>query len=217
MNRRFIIMVLIPLTFTITLTIAIKHQAQWLLNIDNLTLQYIITKRTEVLTKLFSIITILGNIEGIVPLVSIAFIILKIIWSKQIGWIYLLSTFSSSLLVNPFIKVLIQRDRPHIDYRLVDISGFSFPSAHSMNAVVTIGLLFWLISITMDMRYKRIVCLFISSLIILLIGFSRIYLAVHYLSDVLAGFSYGLLINAIWIYYFKRHPNIFDKERTSQV
>lgn len=90
-------------------------------------------------------------------------------------------------LLNLLLKALIQRPRPE-GYRLVAESGFSFPSGHSMVAMAFYGLLIWMVwRYEKDALVRRLGVIGFG-LVIVLVGLSRIYLGVHYASDVLAGF-----------------------------
>lgn len=90
-------------------------------------------------------------------------------------------------LLNLLLKTLIQRPRPE-GYRLVAESGFSFPSGHSMVAMAFYGLLIWMVwHYEKDALVHRLGVIGFG-LVIVLVGLSRIYLGVHYASDVLAGF-----------------------------
>ena len=90
-------------------------------------------------------------------------------------------------LLNLLLKTLIQRPRPE-GYRLVAESGFSFPSGHSMVAMAFYGLLIWMVwRYEKDSLVHRLGVIGFG-LVIVLVGLSRIYLGVHYASDVLAGF-----------------------------
>ncbi|HJI81713.1 MAG TPA: phosphatase PAP2 family protein [Eggerthellaceae bacterium] len=95
------------------------------------------------------------------------------------------------VLLNVLLKELVQRPRPE-NINLVVETGFSFPSGHSMVAMAFFGLLVWLVWHYEKDRTLRLACCAGFLLIILLIGISRIYLGVHYASDVLAGFCISL-------------------------
>lgn len=95
------------------------------------------------------------------------------------------------VLLNVLLKELVQRPRPE-DINLVVETGFSFPSGHSMVAMAFFGLLVWLVWHYERDRTLRLACCAGFLVIILLIGISRIYLGVHYASDVLAGFCISL-------------------------
>lgn len=101
------------------------------------------------------------------------------------------------VMLNLLIKEIVQRPRPE-DINLVLETGFSFPSGHSMVAMAFFGLLVWLVWHYERNRTLRWGCCIGFSLIILCIGLSRIYLGVHYASDVLAGFCVSLAWLAIY-------------------
>lgn len=90
-------------------------------------------------------------------------------------------------LLNLLLKTLVQRPRPE-GYRLVAESGFSFPSGHSMVAMAFYGLLIWMVWRYEKDAFVRWLGIIGFGLVIVLVGLSRIYLGVHYASDVLAGF-----------------------------
>lgn len=97
-----------------------------------------------------------------------------------------------STLLNQALKFAIQRPRPDVALRLVDIGGFSFPSGHSMAAMAFFGLLIWLVWHGVRSRGARSGLVTVLCVAICAVGFSRVYLGVHYASDVLAGFCASL-------------------------
>lgn len=101
-----------------------------------------------------------------------------------------INLFSSSV-INTSIKYLIRRDRPNI-LRLIEIIGYSFPSGHSMVSMSFYGFLIYLSFKNINSRWKYVMA-FVLTTVILLIGLSRIYLGVHYFSDVIGGFTLGIL------------------------
>ena len=117
---------------------------------------------------------------------------------KRPGWCCALNVGLVALL-NVGIKALVQRPRPE-GIGLVVEGGFSFPSGHSMAACAFFGLLVWLVWHYEEDRRRRILFSAAFSLVILLIGISRIYLGVHYASDVLGGFCASI----IWLALYTR-------------
>lgn len=99
--------------------------------------------------------------------------------------------------LNQICKFIVQRPRPE-GFRLITEVGYSFPSGHSMVAMAFYGLLAWMV-----WRYERdvpvrIVCVSGFALIVVMVGISRIYLGVHYASDVIAGFC----LAAAWLTFY---------------
>lgn len=104
-----------------------------------------------------------------------------------------------SLVLNVVLKQIIQRPRPD-GFRLIAETGYSFPSGHSMISMAFFGLLVWMVwTYEKDRRFRLIWCA-LFSLIIVMVGVSRIYLGVHYASDVLAGFCVSL----IWLAFYTK-------------
>ncbi len=102
-------------------------------------------------------------------------------------------------LLNELLKQIVQRPRPE-GYRLIPEVGFSFPSGHSMVAMAFYGLFIWMIwRYEHDARLKWLKSAGFV-VIILAVGFSRIYLGVHYFSDVVAGWC----VSYLWLVFFTK-------------
>ena len=91
-----------------------------------------------------------------------------------------------------FLKKLFQRKRP-LAPLLAAARGLSFPSGHAIMAVTFYGLIIYIITQVIGISWLQVSLIILLIILILLIGFSRVYLRVHYASDVLAGFIIGLL------------------------
>lgn len=92
------------------------------------------------------------------------------------------------------LKQLFQRKRP-LSPLLKAAKGLSFPSGHAIMAVTFYGLLIYILQHTIDINWLRILSTILIIILIFLIGFSRVYLRVHYASDVLGGF----IIGSLWL------------------
>lgn len=112
---------------------------------------------------------------------------------KRPGWCCAVN-LGLVVLINQILKFIIQRPRPD-GFRLATASGFSFPSGHSMAAMAFFGLLAWLVWRYEKDRRQRTLLVTAFALIIVMIGVSRIYLGVHYASDVIGGFC----LSVIWL------------------
>lgn len=102
-----------------------------------------------------------------------------------------------AVALNVLLKQLVQRPRPD-GFRLIAETGYSFPSGHSMVAMAFYGLLAWMVWHYERDRFVRWFCVIGFGLVIVLIGVSRIYLGVHYASDVIAGFCVSLIWLALY-------------------
>lgn len=126
------------------------------------------------------------NFGGATFLTGIAFLLLLVIKNKKIG-ISICSNLVIATGLNILLKNILQRPRP-TEYRLIDESGYSFPSGHSMISMAFYGFVIYLIYKYVKNKYIKWSLITILSILIVSIGISRIYLGVHYTSDVLAGF-----------------------------
>lgn len=159
--------------------------------VDQWIVRNVLNIRNEHLTALMKIVTNLGGIIIIGPgtLIIVACLLLK----KDIHTAASLSiAVTGGIILNNLLKLFFQRPRPISETTLVEISGWSFPSGHSMNSIIFYGMLVYLLTKSLVSWRLRIFMLIVIFSIIFIIGISRIYLQVHYLSDVLAGFSCGL-------------------------
>lgn len=132
----------------------------------------------------------LTHFGGAIFLILLSIFLLLIIKNKKMGW----SVFTNLAVVvglNQFLKYIIQRPRPE-EYRLIEESGYSFPSGHSMVSMAFYGYLIYLIYRHIKNQYLKWTLIISLGILICLIGISRIYLGVHYTSDVLAGFLMAL-------------------------
>ncbi|WP_282940953.1 phosphatase PAP2 family protein [Paenibacillus sp. RC67] len=114
---------------------------------------------------------------------------------------FFLGILLSSWLLNELLKLMFHRARPTI-HRIAEATGYSFPSGHSMAAFTLYGALSFLIWRHIPTRWGRVLLLFCSVVMIGMIGISRIYLGVHYPSDVIGGYlaSGSLLTLFIWLF-----------------
>src|SRR5437868_11853644 len=94
--------------------------------------------------------------------------------------------------LNEWVKVLVHRHRPYIDGTFVDWSGYSFASGHTIGATLLYGQLALFVLPLIKKRHRRVLVLSICALLILTVGFSRIALGAHYLTDVLAAIFFGI-------------------------
>lgn len=136
--------------------------------------------------KLTDIMTIITNISSAYALIVITILLLILIKNKKIP---ILITFNLifSFLSSQLIKIILRRDRP-VNISLVNAMGFSYPSGHSMVSMAYFGFIAYLVYKYIDNTIVKVILIITLFISIIAIGFSRIYLGVHYFSDVLGGF-----------------------------
>jgi undecaprenyl-diphosphatase len=165
------------------------ENAEWMLSIDNSFAKYLFSIRNTMLANSFFYFSKFGSYQFIIPfalVVSSLFIFQK----KIIYVISLLIALAGTGLTSFFCKIYFHRVRP-VDFSFYNESSYSFPSGHAMYAAAFYGLLFYII--IMHTKKYQLLWTIASIAFIFLIGFSRLYLGVHFLSDVFAGYSLGFL------------------------
>lgn len=178
---------------------------------DEQATDYIVSYRNSGLTDYFVFVTDVGDVKGYL-VILIATVMLSFIFFKkwkyvaQITLVLILATLSNMML-----KRFIDRARPEIEH-LVSVKTLSYPSGHAMSSMAFYGFLIYLVyKIKMNHLLKAVILITLTVLI-LSIGISRIYLGVHFPSDVIGGWIAGL----IWVFFciiifnlvevFKRDP-----------
>ncbi|WP_162053524.1 phosphatase PAP2 family protein [Pontibacter pamirensis] len=115
-----------------------------------------------------------------------------------------------SITLNIVLKFFFDRPRPLMP--LVEASGLSFPSGHSMVAASFYGLIIYLVWHNVQPKIWRNVLVALLVIFVILIGFSRVYLRVHYATDVLAGFSAGFIWVVVGLWALRRLERLSKKE-----
>ena len=172
------------------------------------TLAYIIFVLRLRTAPVTDIMTGFSSLASPVVLVVMLIVVVAFAPGRRPGWCAL----TNLLLVvglNLLLKNILQRPRPE-GYRLVEETGYSFPSGHSMASMAFYGLLIWMVWQYEQDEKIRDRCCIAFAFIILMVGLSRIYLGVHYATDVFAGF----LVSMMWLFFFTRTiaPAMMDEE-----
>ena len=143
----------------------------------------------DALTAILKAITAIGTFFGHGTLVIVGTVVLIRARRRRLVEFLLVTTVFGWLL-NNLVKIAVGRQRPTFEEPLATAHGLSFPSGHAMNSVVVLGALL-LVFLPAVRPARRTAVVVATVLLILLIGFSRIALGVHYLTDVVAGFVLG--------------------------
>ena len=157
------------------------------------------------------------NFGGVIFLILTAIVLTILIKNKKIGLAILLNLTIITIL-NQLLKRILQRPRP-TEYRIIEETGYSFPSGHSMVSMAFYGYLIYLIYKYVKNKYIKWISIALLSILIGTIGISRIYLGVHYTSDVLGGFlisvSYLIIyVSAVNKFLIEKDGNNIYKQKT---
>ena len=125
---------------------------------------------------------------------ALGFATLFLMWRKR--WsalVTLVLAVPGGMLLNELLKVAVQRQRPFLEGPFVDWSGYSFASGHTMGATLLYGQLAIVVLPAIKGTRARVAAVVVAVSLVLLVGFSRIALGAHYLTDVLAAMVLGVL------------------------
>lgn len=137
------------------------------------------------------------NFGGAIFLIGLTVLLIILIKNKKIG-LSILVNLAIVTGLNQLLKRILQRPRP-TEFRIVEETGYSFPSGHSMVSMAFYGYLIYLIYKYVKNKYIKWISIILLSILICVIGISRIYLGVHYASDVLGGFLISISYLIIYI------------------
>lgn len=182
------------LIFLVITSLLLKEQIHVF---DNFIFSGIKRIRTEPLTIVFKFITFFCSTEFLL----IATIAIMVFSKNKKRAFYIALNVLICFLLNQGLKHVFLRPRPE-DINLITEGGYSFPSGHSMVSLAFYGLFIYIIFHMRLKKYKRYLYCILLALLTLLIGISRIYLGVHYASDVLAGFAISMAYLIIYIKLF---------------
>src|SRR5256885_3762243 len=137
-------------------------------------------------------ITEFGSSEWIAIVLSVAVLvfIFKRWWPSLVT---LVLAVPGGMLLNELVKILVHRHRPFEDGWFVDWSGYSFASGHTIGATLLYGQLALFLIPVIKSRRSRVLLFSAASFVVVLVGFSRIALGAHYLTDVVGGMFFGMM------------------------
>ncbi len=162
---------------------------------------YLISKYFVLYTKTPAavFITSFANTIWLIGLSIVLFILIK---NKKTGALICIN-LGLSALVNYILKLILKRPRPTENLLMIE-SGYSFPSGHSMVSMAFYGFLIYLTYKNIKNKYLKFAIITLLTMLIICIGVSRIYLGVHYTSDVIAGFLVGIIYLVLFIHITKK-------------
>ena len=202
-NKKIVILVLLSVLFLLTTTLVATQNINFY---DNFIIEKV-RNITKAKTTYFKIIT---NFGSALIMIIITVLSLPLLKNKK-QTLFIAINLISSAAINTGLKMIFHRQRP-LDM-LINETGYSYPSGHSFVSIVFYGFIIYLIINSKIEKKKKYIITGLLSLLILTIGTSRIYLGVHYPSDVLGGFAGGLLYLLIFIKIYRKYGEKNEKER----
>ncbi|HHV5882927.1 TPA: phosphatase PAP2 family protein, partial [Streptococcus agalactiae] len=181
-----LIQAFIAIILFFSLGLVIKYWPDTVIAFDQTIQESVRGQLPNLSTRFFKLITVIGNTVSqiAIAIMSVTFCYLKK-WYPQARFIAVNAIISGICILS--LKLIFQRVRPTLPH-LVFAGGYSFPSGHSMGTFMIFGSIIILLQYYMPNSIWKLLCQGILGLLIFLIGLSRIYLGVHFPTDVLAGF-----------------------------
>lgn len=189
----------------IIIAVSVMTAGGWVQSFDLYFIQLIQSTVTDSGASTVRLLTDIGGTESIVVLTLLVTVTLFIKKMYVAGFWFGITVLTSPGILVHLMKRLINRDRPEF-LRLAAETSQSFPSGHSTASTVFFGLSGVILMLLVREKWKKGIIIFITAAIILFIMSSRIYLGVHFPTDVIAGFSFGAatVLLSISLYHIVR-------------
>ena len=194
-NKKILLSILFGLLFFVMMFLVLMDMTT---RFDMMIYDMVISLRCDFLDNYFTMITKLGNTKVVVVVIVGVMLLLR----NQYGLFLAVSGLDSTIM-NYFVKICIRRDRPS-GLRLITQGGYSFPSGHAMISICVYGYLMYYVFHHIKNKVLKYSVSFLLFVVILSIGVSRIYVGVHFASDVLAGYLLALCYLLLLFYVMER-------------
>jgi undecaprenyl-diphosphatase len=165
-------------------------------------------------TEFFEAVTFLGNVPTLAAVTFVAAILLSRMRRTAELQLLLLAAIGVQILTLG-LKLGFERERPFFADPLATESSYSFPSGHASVSLAVYGTLGYIAARHASTRRAQLASLGAAAVLVLLIGFSRLYLGVHFLSDVIAGFSIGIAWVALCVVLLHLRLRLRARRQTS--
>ncbi|AMX00337.1 phosphatase PAP2 family protein [Rummeliibacillus stabekisii] len=195
---------------------AILISAQKIVRFDQTLISFIRGFESHTLTSIMKFFTFIGSFPVVLVLFLIASYILYCVLRCRAEVFLLGTVILGTQVINQVLKIFFHRARPDF-HLLIDVGGYSFPSGHAMSAFAFYGILTFIFWRHIPNRFGRTTIVLFSSILILIIGTSRIYLGVHYPSDIIGGYFVSSIWLTIVIWFFQRYKEKqYEKNEVSE-
>jgi membrane-associated phospholipid phosphatase len=181
-------------SFTLTIALGLLLELGWSSDgstkFDSDITRWFVDQRSPTRTDAMRVITSLGSSWVVVPLAVVAVVGLVVAHRRWLALFVALSVSGASLL-SVLAKDVIERERPPLDLRLQHSVSYSFPSGHSTQAAATYIAFAVVVTVLSRSRPVRTIAWLVATLVVFLVGVSRVYLGMHWATDVLGGWMLG--------------------------
>ena len=178
---------------------------------DNVIYKFLINFESNNLTAFFKIITTFADT---IVIIILCVILLSVLIIKKKDPLILVGTIVSSTVINQLLKYIISRPRPLNINKIIE-TGYSFPSGHAMASVSFYGIIIFLIIKSNLSVYLKWIISVLLTLLIINICISRVYLGVHYVSDVVGGLLLSSSLLLIITYVFNKYQGVKNEKSIS--
>ena len=205
-KKEYIILIILLLIFIL---LSIFVNLGKLDNVDEAIYNFVANFKCDFLTRVLYVITQLASTIGIISLLFIFcvyFLLKKYYFSVK----YLILNMLAGTIIVKVLKELFKRARPA--WKWIVQGGFSYPSGHTISAMLLYGTLILIINKKVNNKFKKPLII-ICSLIIVLTGLSRIYFGAHFFTDVLASMILGCIILLISSLFMNKEYGSNDKNK----
>ncbi len=186
--------------------IAFIVSANKVVQFDRSIISFVQGLENSALTTVMKFLSFIGNTKSVIVLTILVIIFLYLVLKHRVELILFIVAMIGSALLNQLLKYSFQRARPDL-HRLIEIESYSFPSGHAMNAFTVYTIISFLLWRHIHSKAGRTMLIMSSALMILGIGLSRIYLGVHYPSDIIAGYFASACWLGIIIWVFQKYQD----------
>jgi undecaprenyl-diphosphatase len=207
-----IVVIISIVSFLVFSFLAYTISAKEILQFDTAIITFIQGVESPGLTAVMKILSIIGDTPAVIILSLVVLFFLYKVLKHRSELVLFVVALSGSAILNLLLKYFFQRTRPEI-HRLVEIEGYSFPSGHAMNACTVYTIIAFLLWHNIATKTGRTILIILSTIMILSIGISRIYLGVHYPSDIFGGYLASGFWITIAIWYFQKYQDKYGKNR----
>lgn len=175
--------------------------------VDHPVARFVAAHRTAALTTVMKAVSVVGGPAGMTILALAVGLLLAVALRSWTPLVVLAVTAAGITGLTVVFKAVLGRARPPLAQAVIAADGFGFPSGHAVAAAAVCGVAAWVCSARMRSWWERIALWAVAAILVALVGISRVYLGVHWTSDVLGGWAFGILWMAVvvsaWTAYWE--------------